>query len=89
VARTPAEKRKLKETGDNVRRERVGVGFTQEQLAEKTDLNPRTIQKIEAGHINILLTTLRRIQAALGCSWLALLGPEVKRRGVPLWDIGK
>lgn len=81
MARTPAEKRKLKEIGDNVRRERVQAGLTQEQLAEKTELNPRTIQKIEAGHINILATTLAKIQVAIGCAWPDLLGPEVKRRG--------
>ncbi len=29
-------------------------------------LNPRTVQKIEAGDLNILLTTVLRIQKALG-----------------------
>ncbi|MEK7782020.1 MAG: helix-turn-helix transcriptional regulator [Verrucomicrobiota bacterium] len=89
MARTPAENRKLKQLGDNVRRERVRIGLTQEQLAEKTDLNPRTIQKIEAGDIKILVLTLVKIQAALGCSWLALLGPDVKRREMPLWTLKK
>lgn len=56
------------------------LGLTQEALAEKTDLNIRTIQKIEAGQINILVTTLNKIQGALGCTWEALLGPEAKRR---------
>jgi transcriptional regulator with XRE-family HTH domain len=47
--------------------------MTQEKLAEVADLNIRTVQKIEAGHINILLTTLVRIQKALGCSLSKLL----------------
>lgn len=48
--------------------------MTQEQLAEAVDLNIRTVQKIEAGDVNILLTTVLRIQKALGCEWEELLG---------------
>ena len=54
--------------------------FTQEKLAEKCSLNSQTIRKIERGDMNILLTTVARIQAALGCSWGEILGPEGKRR---------
>jgi len=64
----------LKRFGANVRRERMRRGFTQERLAETVELNPRTIQKIEAGSVNILLTTMLRIQRALRCSWESLLG---------------
>ena len=49
-------------------------GLTQERLAELADLNPRTVQKIEAGTITILVTTLLRIRAAIGCDWRRLLG---------------
>ena len=59
--------------GANVRRERVGRALTQEKLAEMREVNPRTIQKIEAGKLNILLTTTQRLQAALDCSWDALM----------------
>ena len=48
--------------------------MTQERLAEAVDLNPRTIQKIEAGVTNILVTTLVRIRGALKCRWEELLG---------------
>jgi DNA-binding XRE family transcriptional regulator len=48
-------------------------GITQEKLAELVDLNTRTVQKIEAGSLNILLTTVLRLRAALGCSWEELL----------------
>ena len=54
--------------GGNIRRERLARKITQEQLAEKVDLNVRTIQKIEAGKINILITAASRIQRALGCA---------------------
>jgi len=57
----------LVEFGHRLRRLRRAQGLTQEQLAEAADLNPRTVQKIEAGQIDILLTTLLRLQAALGC----------------------
>jgi transcriptional regulator with XRE-family HTH domain len=46
---------------------------TQEKLAELADLNIRTVQKIEAGDINILVTTVLRIQKALKCPWDKLL----------------
>jgi transcriptional regulator with XRE-family HTH domain len=53
---------------------RMARKITQEKLAELVDLNIRTIQKIEAGHVNILLTTVLRLQKALGCAWGDLLG---------------
>jgi len=43
--------------------------MTQQKLAELADLNVRTIQKIEAGRITILITTAMRLQRALGCDW--------------------
>lgn len=42
-------------------------GLTQERLAEMAGLNPRTVQKIEAGSLNLLLTTIVRIRGALKC----------------------
>ena len=64
----------LKRFGVNLRKERTGRQITQERLAELSDLNVRTIQKIEAGQTNILITTAKRIRKALGCSWDKLLG---------------
>lgn len=63
----------LKRLGANVRRERMSQRMTQEKLAETVGLNPRTIQKIEAGKVNILVTTLLRIRKALRCGWEDLL----------------
>ncbi|MFT3783810.1 MAG: helix-turn-helix transcriptional regulator [Nibricoccus sp.] len=54
--------------GDNLRRERVARRLTQERLAELADINIRTLQKIEAGQTNILITTAARLQESLGCS---------------------
>ncbi len=63
----------IKEFGANVRRERMSRRITQEKLAELAELNIRTVQKIEAGQINILITTAMRIQDALNCPWDKLI----------------
>jgi transcriptional regulator with XRE-family HTH domain len=68
------QEEQLKRFGSNIRRERMRNKITQEKLAELVDLNIRTIQKIEAGAVNILLTTVLRLQKALDCSWDDLLG---------------
>ena len=49
------------------------MGLTQEKLAELADLAPRTIQKIEAGQLDILATTIHRLQQALHCRYDDLL----------------
>jgi transcriptional regulator with XRE-family HTH domain len=64
----------IKAFGVNLRRERMRRKITQEKLAEMVDLNIRTVQKIEAGDVNILLTTVQRLRKALGCEWNVLLG---------------
>lgn len=54
--------------------------MTQERLAELADLNPRTVQKIEAGRLNILITTVWRLQTALRCRWDQLMHTGSSRR---------
>lgn len=73
MSQSHPKKPELAAFGANVRRERVARGLTQEKLAEMTDINPRTVQKIEAGTLNILLTTVWRLQSALECSWDSLM----------------
>ena len=68
----------LRSFGANVRRERVAAGLTQERLAEKAELNIRTLQSIEAGQMNLLVTTVMRLQVALGCSWEKLMSKPLK-----------
>jgi DNA-binding XRE family transcriptional regulator len=70
------EKRRLKVFGANVRRERCAHHLTQDELAERADLATRNLQKVEAGELNILLTTVLRIQLALRCSWKSLMPVE-------------
>jgi transcriptional regulator with XRE-family HTH domain len=57
----------LKQLGNNIRRERMTKGMSQQQLAEFADLNIRNVQRIEAGEIDALLTTVVRISKALSC----------------------
>jgi transcriptional regulator with XRE-family HTH domain len=55
--------------GADVRRERTARRISQEELASRCGLNPRTIVKIEAGEIGIRPETLDRIQRAIGCTF--------------------
>jgi DNA-binding XRE family transcriptional regulator len=73
AAMKTAVQKQLQTFGANVRRLRNEKELTQEKLAELADLNIRTIQKIEAGQTNILVTTAARIQKALGCGWGELM----------------
>ncbi len=67
------EQKRLKMFGDNVRRERSAQGLTQDRLAELAEISTRNLQKVEAGELNILLTTIVRIQLALKCPWKKLM----------------
>lgn len=73
VPLSPPEQKALCQFGAAVRRERTALGMTQDRLAELTQLHLRTIQKIEAGDINVLLTTVQRLHKTLGCPWDSLM----------------
>jgi DNA-binding XRE family transcriptional regulator len=45
----------------------MAKSMSQQQLAEFADLNIRNVQRIEAGEIDLLLTTAVRISKALTC----------------------
>jgi transcriptional regulator with XRE-family HTH domain len=76
VALTRKEWKRIKVFGANVRRERARKKLTQEELAERAEIATRNLQKIEAGEINILLTTAFRIQLGLRCPWRRLMPAE-------------
>ena len=69
-----------KTLGANVRRERTARRISQDELAARCGLNPRTIAKIEAGEIGLLPQTLDRIQRAIGCTFQngAIEKPKLK-----------
>jgi ribosome-binding protein aMBF1 (putative translation factor) len=65
-----AAKEALRKTfGGDVRRERTLLRISQNELAARCGLHPRTIAKIEAGEIGIRPETLDRIERALGCTF--------------------
>jgi transcriptional regulator with XRE-family HTH domain len=76
VPLSQSQKKLVTSFGANLRRERMARGITQEKMAEMVDLNIRTIQKIERGDLNVLITTAARLHRALGCTWNALLPTE-------------
>jgi transcriptional regulator with XRE-family HTH domain len=43
--------------------------FTQEQLAEKADIDRRSLQRIEAGQWNMTVDYLDRLRRCLKASW--------------------
>jgi transcriptional regulator with XRE-family HTH domain len=74
VAVTRRQSAVLKTFGASVRRLRSAAGLTQAALAERVDLELRSVQKVEAGQVNVPVTTLVRLEAGLGCGWEELLG---------------
>ncbi len=60
---------RIRQFGENVRRERLRRGMTQEELAERSEIATRNLQKIEAGEINLRMTTALRIWLGLRCAW--------------------
>ena len=63
----------LKDFGRNLRKVRMAKKLTLEIVAERADLNIRTLQRFEAGTSNVLITTVIRLQRAIGCSWNELM----------------
>ncbi|WP_297100972.1 helix-turn-helix transcriptional regulator [uncultured Draconibacterium sp.] len=53
------------ETGKLIKELRIKKGMTQEELAEKTEVSPRTIQRIENGQVDPRAYTLQMIAKAL------------------------
>ncbi len=54
-----------KQIGENIKRERVMAGLTQEDMEEGNGLEVRYIRRIEKGH-NITLRTLYRLADKIG-----------------------
>ena len=68
--------------GANVRRERTARRISQNELAVRCGLHPRTIVKIEAGELGIRPETLDRILRAIGCAFAngAIEIPNLKEK---------
>jgi len=57
----------LIELGNNIRRIRNDLGFSQEHLAEKADLDRTYIGGIERGERNVTIISILKISRALEC----------------------
>lgn len=62
----PRPKQHLKILGETIRNYRDQAGMSQEKLAEKADLHPVYIGKIERGEQWVSLHALLRVAQALG-----------------------
>jgi len=63
-------------TGELIRQLRQKKGITQEDLAAKTDISVRTIQRIESGEVDPRAFTLQSIAAALEVDFEVLANTE-------------
>jgi transcriptional regulator with XRE-family HTH domain len=59
----------------SARRLRSARGWTQEEAAEKANLNPRHYQKIEDGLVNVTLKTIEQLCQAFGVNVPELFEP--------------
>ena len=62
----------LKKIGINVKKARLKMGLTQEELGDKSGLDSRHIGFIERGEINSTVKTLNKIAQGLGKTVSAL-----------------
>jgi transcriptional regulator with XRE-family HTH domain len=62
----------VKTLGRNVRRLRKGKGWTQDDLAECTEIEQAAISLIENGRANPTIKTVERIAACLGVTFIEL-----------------
>lgn len=60
--------------GRAVKRYRLKAGLTQEAMASSSEIDPKHLQKIEAGTINVTIETLGRIATTLKVHPRQLLG---------------
>ncbi|QQG41270.1 MAG: helix-turn-helix transcriptional regulator [Candidatus Woesebacteria bacterium] len=51
--------------GVNIKKTRRKIGISQEELAEKAKIDPKSIVQIEAGKRNPTLKTIRKIASSL------------------------
>lgn len=66
------EKGVLRELGNRVRERRKALGWTQEELAAKADIDRSYIGGVERGERNVTFTMLCEICGALGCDVAAM-----------------
>jgi len=61
------------QVGRNIYQLRMRARLTQECLAERADVDLRSLQRIEAGSWNMTVDYLERFKLALRCKWRDLI----------------
>jgi transcriptional regulator with XRE-family HTH domain len=69
----------LRELGGRIRAARIALGFSQEELAYKSDIDRSYIGGVERGERNITFNVLCKIATALRCD-VAALTEDLPRR---------
>jgi len=88
------EKKLLERVGKKIRKFRKERGYTQEILAEKSDINAKYLGRIERSESSVSLVTLSKICKALGTSlsqFLAFsnINGELGELSSEIWELIK
>lgn len=62
--------------GDNIRQHRLWVNLTQDEIARRTGLDRRTVQRVERGETDARLSWLLVIAEAIGVPLTQLVEPR-------------
>ena len=76
-----AAEEQARQIGLRIRSLREGRKLTGKELAERAGISPQSLYRIEHGRHDVVLTTLQRILAAMGCSLRDLAPEEVVSHG--------
>jgi transcriptional regulator with XRE-family HTH domain len=69
----------LRRLGTNLLRLREARRWNQDETAARCGMNQQNYQRIEAGRVNVTMSTLTRLAGALEIDIADLLGPIVSR----------
>ena len=65
----------------NLKRLRGARGYTQQELANFSQLSKNYISNVEQGRLNVTLASLEALAKGLGCAEIELLRPFPRRPG--------
>ena len=68
--------------GNNIKRERIKAGYTQEQFSERIGIGTKSLSAIERGTVGVSLTTLLKICNVLSISSNSLLFEDSQKNDV-------